>query len=163
MSNFLLKSADASPLVAALREALGVSPTEDVAITTPTFNRPADWLPAMLAPTETASWVATLRLSKQQLRDLGCRCFCGFTTEPPKRQDVCTPVGAAFYPVEDDGDGRYITHELMLFPAEWYASIPAGFPIVDINGKLEDFEPGKTDDDRRFGLLAYGVMVPVGR
>ncbi len=46
---------------------------------------------------------------------------------------------------------------LMLFPATWYEHIPAGFEVVDINGDKEAFVPGVTDDDRRFGRLAYGV------
>lgn len=48
---------------------------------------------------------------------------------------------------------------LMLFPAEWYGSIPEGMVLEDINGDSAPFEPGKTSDDRRFGLLAYGVRV----
>lgn len=44
-----------------------------------------------------------------------------------------------------------------LFPAEWYEHIPEGLPVVDINGVTELFRPGKTDNDRRFGALAYGV------
>ena len=43
-----------------------------------------------------------------------------------------------------------------LFPAEWYDHIPAGYEIVDISERVEAFEPGKTDDDRRGGMLAYG-------
>lgn len=46
---------------------------------------------------------------------------------------------------------------LMLFPKEWYAHIPAGFEIVTISGNKERFVPGKTDDDYRFGCLAYGI------
>lgn len=46
--------------------------------------------------------------------------------------------------------------ELWLFPAEWYAHIPAGTEIVDICGDTEHFILGKTDDDRRFGALAFG-------
>ena len=41
------------------------------------------------------------------------------------------------------------------------ASIPAGTEIVDINYATEKFEPGKTDDDYRFGMLAFGVLCPV--
>lgn len=48
---------------------------------------------------------------------------------------------------------------LFLFPSEWYAHIPAGFPVEDINGNVEPFEPGKSDDDIRFGCLPYGVRI----
>lgn len=54
-------------------------------------------------------------------------------------------------------DGR-----LMLFPKEWYNSIPAGYEIEDINGSTEEFVPGETDDDIRFGCLAYGVLASDG-
>lgn len=53
---------------------------------------------------------------------------------------------------EPDGDG----HVLWLFPAEWYDHIPDGTLVVTINGETEAFKHGKTDDDRRFGALAYG-------
>jgi len=43
-----------------------------------------------------------------------------------------------------------------LYPGEWYEHIPTGHPIVDICGDKELFVPGQTDDDRRFGALAYG-------
>lgn len=49
---------------------------------------------------------------------------------------------------------------LLLFPVEWYPLIPAGFEVVDIFGNVERFEPGKTDDDCRFGVLAFGIVVP---
>jgi hypothetical protein len=48
---------------------------------------------------------------------------------------------------------------LMLFPAEWYDRIPEGFEIVTINEVTKRFERGVTDDDRRFGLLAFGIVV----
>jgi len=47
---------------------------------------------------------------------------------------------------------------LWLFPAEWYEHIPNGLPVVDINGQTEPFERGKTDDDMRYGMLAYGFI-----
>lgn len=47
---------------------------------------------------------------------------------------------------------------LMLFPGEWYDFIPAGYDIVDISGNREKFEPGTTDNDIRFGCLAFGIL-----
>ncbi len=47
---------------------------------------------------------------------------------------------------------------ILLFPAEWYESIPEGFSYVDINGRIGTFKKGKTDDDRRMGVLAFGVV-----
>lgn len=47
---------------------------------------------------------------------------------------------------------------LWLFPHEWYGIIPDGTPIVVINGEHETFKRGETDDDMRFGALAYGFL-----
>ena len=47
---------------------------------------------------------------------------------------------------------------LWLFPYEWYDHIPNGLEIVDINFEKETFEGGKTDNDTRFGALAFGFM-----
>lgn len=46
-----------------------------------------------------------------------------------------------------------------LFPKEWYHLIPEGFEILCIDGETEKFKPGVTDDDTRFGVLAYGFLV----
>lgn len=45
-----------------------------------------------------------------------------------------------------------------LFPGEWYKHIPDGFEIVSISGNKEKFVQGETDDDIRFGCLAYGFI-----
>jgi len=45
-----------------------------------------------------------------------------------------------------------------LFPHEWYDAIPDGFEVVDINGKIEEFEHGVSGDDKRFGVLPYGII-----
>lgn len=55
-------------------------------------------------------------------------------------------------------DGR-----LMLFPSEWYQFIPEDFDIEDIGGRIEKFRRGVTDDDIRFGCLAYGVPAVDGK
>jgi hypothetical protein len=47
---------------------------------------------------------------------------------------------------------------LWLFPHEWYDIIPDGTPIVDINGEHNAFKHGETDDDMRYGALAYGFI-----
>lgn len=48
---------------------------------------------------------------------------------------------------------------LHLFPAEWYDHIPTGFEVETINGETERFDPAQQTDDRRFGVLAYGIEV----
>lgn len=45
---------------------------------------------------------------------------------------------------------------LWLFPKDWYDDIPDGHMVFDIMGREEPFEPGVTDDDTRYGFLAYG-------
>lgn len=66
-------------------------------------------------------------------------------------------MGCAPWDVPDENG-----NVLMLFPGEWYGSIPAGFNITDICGETEPFIPGETDDDIRFGCLAFGIIVPAG-
>lgn len=48
---------------------------------------------------------------------------------------------------------------LMLFPYTWFEDIPNGLSITDINWKQKTFKSGLDSDDRRFGALAYGVVV----
>ena len=47
---------------------------------------------------------------------------------------------------------------LMLFPYGWYDFIPDGFEMKCIDGSTELMERGKTDNDYRFGCLAYGII-----
>jgi hypothetical protein len=157
--SFLLKSGDVSPLAAAIRSAIGASNDEDVEVETPQFHRLASDAPPMLPPSETdvSAWLAFLKTPREDLRAWGCRPFCGFTGIAPTDSRVRS-TEAQFWEVED---GESATHELWLFPGEWYSMIPNGFPLVDINGVNELFIQGQTDDDIRCGCLAYGVMIPV--
>lgn len=50
-----------------------------------------------------------------------------------------------------------IDEDILLFPAEWYDIIPDGFMVTGLYGETYSFQKGKTDDDRRFGCLAYGI------
>lgn len=50
-------------------------------------------------------------------------------------------------------------HIHMLYPKEWYDTIPNGLEMLCISGRTEIFEHGKTDDDYRFGCLAFGFLV----
>ncbi len=47
---------------------------------------------------------------------------------------------------------------LLLFPREWYDLIPDGFEVVSILGESEPFVLGQTDNDCRYGVLAYGII-----
>lgn len=48
--------------------------------------------------------------------------------------------------------------KLWLIPHEWFAYIPLGFKLLCISGEEEVFDPKTTDDDMRFGMLAYGIV-----
>jgi hypothetical protein len=62
-------------------------------------------------------------------------------------------------PWDDPRPGVFEGGVLWLLPGEWYGSIPAGAELVSISGKARVFQPGVTDCDIRFGVLAYGVVV----
>lgn len=53
--------------------------------------------------------------------------------------------------------------QILLFPSEWYNKIPDGFMVVGLSGGRYPFERGKTDDDMRFGCLAYGILKPLNQ
>lgn len=110
------------------RRAIGAKPGEAVEFATPQFKR-TDGRVVTYTPNTPEEYAALPLLPAFALREIGCG-------------------------VWNKGDGK--TH--WLYPAEWYNHIPAGTPLVCIDGDTETFEPGKTDDDRRFGMLAYGFM-----
>ena len=43
-----------------------------------------------------------------------------------------------------------------LYPGEWFNLIPEGYPVISISNKEEFFYKNKSDDDIRYGCLAYG-------
>jgi len=45
-----------------------------------------------------------------------------------------------------------------LFPKEWYSIIPDGYKFTYISGEQGVFKRGETDDDYRFGCLAFGFI-----
>lgn len=74
-----------------------------------------------------------------------------FKELPKAKPETLRALGCRVFDKTDRG-------ELWLFPGEWYNYLPPGLPITDIMGRDEFFEPGKTDDDTRMGLLAYGFI-----
>lgn len=60
----------------------------------------------------------------------------------------------------DDPDAE--GNVLWLYPAEWYDHIPEGHVMRCIDGKDYPFKHGETDNDRRFGALAYGFLRKAG-
>ena len=97
-------------------------------ITTPQFHR-TDGV-TVSAPSLTAEeWANLGKLPLDRVRQMGCQMW------------------------EDDAKGIH-----WLFPGEWYPHIPPGTMITSICGDVEPFQPGVTDDDIRFGALAYGFI-----
>jgi len=47
---------------------------------------------------------------------------------------------------------------LILIPGKMYDQIPNGVTLIDINEKKMVFRSGKSDNDVRFGCLAYGFI-----
>ena len=45
-----------------------------------------------------------------------------------------------------------------LYPHEWYDHIPNDTEVVSISGEVEKFKHGETDNDKRYGALAYGFI-----
>ncbi len=111
-----------------LIEAIGAKPGEKVEIVTPQFDR-EDGRVVTYLPSSKEEYDAIRLLDKDGRKVIGMRGW------------------------DDEEDP-----ELWLFPAEWYAHIPAGTEIVDICGDVEHFILGQTDDDRRCGALAYGFQ-----
>ncbi len=111
-------------------------------------------------------------LSHEELTNFGCRAFGTFKKrnkkEDLKNKNKLVVKGSIYESLDnelydelyDEEKTKYkgAKYVLWLFPAEWYEHIPKGLKIVDINGVVENFEPNKTDDDRRFGCLAYGFL-----
>lgn len=56
------------------------------------------------------------------------------------------------------GMGQWGENGLWLLPYQWYDFIPEGMELMCIDGSKEQFKKGVTDDDYRFGCLAYGIV-----
>lgn len=111
-----------------LIKALGLKPGETVNFITPQFDR-TDGRQITYCPNTPEEYAALPNLVPDNLKKIGCQIW-------------------------NVKDGK--TH--WLYPVEWYDHIPAGTEIVIINGIIESFVPGKTDDDRRGGALAFGFI-----
>lgn len=114
--------------VADLRKALCLQPGEVLQIVTPQFTR-TDGRKVVYVPRTEREYDALKLMEPESLKEIGCQIW-------------------------DRENG--LTH--WLYPYEWYAFIPNGYPITDINGVTEPFVKGETDNDIRFGALAYGFI-----
>lgn len=121
-----LKIGDGNPLAARIREALGVGQDDVVQVVTPQFER-TDGIEVTVRP-QSAEHLDKLKALPHE--------------------DLCR-IGVGVWM-----RGADWTH--YVFPGEWYDYIPPGYIITGICGDDEPFVPGETDDDIRFGCLAYG-------
>ena len=123
---------DENPLSDAIRKAIGAGPYEKVEIVTPQFERDD-------------GKVVTFRPKDAAQLD-------GLKANAPDW--VLRDIGMCIW--DEVGDDQF--H--WLFPSEWYDCLPAGYTIISIGGEVKQFYPGKTDNDIRFGCLAYGWIRP---
>jgi hypothetical protein len=127
-----------------------MSKAEQFTIVTPQFTRP-DGEPAPApAPTTIMAWDALKTMTDAQRQHMGLRRWG--RPEPHDLESRLTLRGST----RPDLTGSPM---LWLFPGEWYASIPDGYEIVDISFNTEKFKYKETDNDIRFGCLAYGILV----
>jgi len=80
---------------------------------------------------EVGDWEMVRNLPATTLLELGCR------------------------PWEKNSSGTV----LMLLPGEWFNFLPEGVQVEGIFGNVKAFSQETSDDDIRFGVLAYGFRV----
>jgi hypothetical protein len=136
MPKFILKSASESADAAKIREAIGAGPNEEVQVTTPQFTRPKGEAGPAAPPADREAFDALRTLPETALLELGFRKWGR----------------------REDGRNREVGPMLWLLPGEWYQAIPEGYPLTCISFREETFQLGVTDNDIRFGCLAYGIF-----
>ena len=114
-------------------------------IVTPQFDRTRNDPPPAAPPSD---WDALRDMDKQALKEIGLRPW----NDPDEPDEKERNQDVAMF-------GR--RGVLMLFPHEWYRHIPDGYIVCDISGNREAFACHVTDDDKRVGCLAYGIIVRV--
>ena len=121
-------SIDSPTFVDDFNKALEIKPGEKVSVSGPQFER-TDGVQVPVPDFKLADWEALPTRDEATLKALGFGVW---------------------------EKSKYQTH--WLYPKEWYAIIPNGLAIVQIDGSSETFERGKTDDDYRFGCLSFGFI-----
>lgn len=148
----------------------------DIRIITPQFERPIkreyEWVPEtdkqFYAIVNDAPW--------DILRGLGfakwdtMNSVIGENSTKPKNDPIEIPFLNSDDTLKVDvGYGEAPTEQLepdediILFPGEWYDVIPDGFIVTGLYGEQYPFKKGDTDDDIRFGCLAYGIRRKIWR
>lgn len=129
--------------ISAAMEAEGIPRPSGVRILTPQFHRGPDDPKPVAPPTDRAGFKALSKLPIAELRAMGL----GQWNDPSKPDKNAKEV--------------FRRNTLMLLPGEWYDAVPDGTVLHSIDGDREVFLRGETDNDIRYGCLAYGVLVPV--
>jgi hypothetical protein len=111
-----------------LTAALGLQPGEQIEFITPQFER-VDGRTINYFPKTVREFDALKGLSETYLRNMGCGVW-----------------------EKTDKEIHF------LYPKEWYEFIPENYEIISISGDVEQFKKGETDDDIRYGCLAYGFV-----
>jgi hypothetical protein len=113
-----------------LAAALGIQPGEKIQFITPQFDR-VDGKTVNVPEFTPLDWAKL----------------------PTKSHEELISMGLGVWEKSEEG-----TH--YLFPHEWYSIIPEGLQMKCIDGSIEVFKRGVTDDDKRFGCIAYGFVKP---
>lgn len=121
---------DSPTFVTDLAAAMGVKPGDKISIITPQFER-TDGIDVALPSFSPEDWASLYTKDHDELIAMGLGVW------------------------EDTDAGKHY-----LFPKEWYSIIPEGLAVKSISGDIEPFQPGVTDNDYRFGCLAYGFFKP---
>lgn len=121
-----LPQVGASELADQIRSAIGAGMFEEVTVILPQFDR-TDGNDPWWFPQSAEDLDSIKRAPSDFLRKLGLGLWSG-----------------------DNGVEHW------LYPGEWYKHIPEGYEMACIDGETEAFKTGETDDDIRYGCLAYG-------
>ena len=128
--DFPILSMDSPTFAEDLAAAMGVQPGDTIRIVTPQFER-TDGIQVPIPMFSPNQWANIYQMSDASLKELGIGIW------------------------DKDENGTHY-----LFPKEWYGIIPKGLMVKFIDGTEEPFQPGVTDDDYRFGCLAFGFYKP---
>ena len=136
---FDLPFAHEDELAAKVRAAIGVGDWDPVSAITPQFDRDDGQEPWYI-PETLADFDGLCSAPEEVLRTM-CMMPWNNTADPDDAEETARLGG-----------------QLWLFPWQWYDHIPDGYEVVTVCGQRERFEHGRTDDDRRFGCLAFGFV-----
>ena len=111
-------------------------------------NAPWDILKGMgFRKWDTMNNVIKENVQKSEARTVGIPVING----PPMKVNIGRERNHPVTSLDKDRD-------ILLFPGEWFNSIPEGFIVTGLNGDEYPFYKSLADDDIRFGGLPYGFQ-----